>query len=135
MKTLLTFTCALSALLLAETTARAEKAACTASVEVGKKYHWVSYVGGKPDKSGYIKFTNKKFGKWSKVRHLTDRPKSKKWFWGFFDQTKITFKNKAVGERWTAWMKYCDGARIKGNVYKGGKIVYQFEIDTSKTRD
>jgi hypothetical protein len=112
-----------------------EKEPCSANLEVGKKYHWVTYVNGQPQKSGYVQFTPKKHGKWHKVVFVTDRPKSKKTYWGFFNDRMVSFKNKQAGERWTAWMKVCEGAKIRGNVYRGKQKLRQFDIVTDKVRD
>jgi hypothetical protein len=112
-----------------------EAVPCSATLEVGKKYHWVTYENGQPQASGYVLFTAKKFGKWHKVEHVTDKPRAKQGFWGFFDERMVSFKSKAAGERWTAWMKVCEGAKINGNVYKGGSVVRQFTIVTDKVRN
>ncbi len=62
-------------------------------------------------------------------------PKSKKTYWGFFNDRMVSFKNKQVGERCPAWMKVCEGAKIRGNVYRGKQKLRQFDIVTDKVRD
>lgn len=111
------------------------QAACTAQLQIGKKYHLTTYRAGAIHMAGYVQFTAKHFGKWHKVRVVTDHPKTKRWFWGYFDQHRVTFKKKSPAERWTAWMKYCKGALIEGQVFKGGKApALTFTLDTSRVR-
>jgi hypothetical protein len=135
MKTLLCATAFLALTAAAGSPAWAEKAACTATIETGKKYHWVTFQNGAPYKSGYVLFTDTKSGDWTKVVHFTDDSKAKLTFWGTYDSTRVRFKNTTLGEYWTAWMKYCEGPKLQGNITKDDKIIHAFHIDTSRVRD
>lgn len=109
--------------------------ACTASLEDGKKYHWYTHKGSTNLKSGYIQFTSKRYGRWSKVVHFTDKPKQKGTFWGYHSGADLTIKSNSLGQRWTAYKKYCKGAKIVGSVFKGGKKIHSFTVDTSRVRE
>jgi len=125
----------LTLLTVAGPLAWAEKAACTATIEAGKKYHWVTYQNGTVAKSGYVLYTDKVSGGWTKIILFTDETKAKVEYWGIKDETRVNFKNVGLKERWTAWMKMCDGPKLVGNVYQDDKMVYTFHIDTSRVRD
>ncbi|MDY0002332.1 MAG: hypothetical protein RBU30_13635 [Polyangia bacterium] len=135
MKKLLCATTCLIAITTAGLTARAEKAACTANIEAGKKYHWVTYQNGTVHESGWVMYTDKVSGGWTKVFLFNDKTKAKDVYWGIKDENRVNFKNVAKKERWTAWMKMCEGAKLRGNVYQNDKMVYMFDINTSHVRE
>lgn len=109
--------------------------ACTATIEDGKKYHWFTHQGGTNLQSGYILFTSKRYGRWTKVVHFTDKPKQKGTFWGYHGTASLTIKSKGMGQRWTAYKKYCKGTKIMGSVFKEGKKIHSFTVDTSRVRE
>jgi hypothetical protein len=134
--------CALSLLWLTEAIAApapaqapAEAEPCSANIEDGKRYHWYTHKGSTNIKSGYIMFTSKRYGRWAKVVHLTDKPKKKLTFWGYHRGAALTIKSTGLGERWTAYKKYCKGTKIMGSVFKGGKKIHSFTVDTSRVRE
>jgi hypothetical protein len=132
--------CALSLMIIETASAAPGKPAaddepCSATIEDGKKYHWYTHQGSTNLKSGYIMFTSKRYGRWSKVVHLTDKPKNKGTFWGYHGTASLTIKSNSLGQRWTAYKKYCKGSKIMGSVFKGGKKVHSFTVDTSRVRE
>jgi hypothetical protein len=135
MRKLLSAAAILTLLAIAGPQAWAEKPACTATIETGKKYHWVTYQNGTVHESGYVMYTDKVSGGWTKVVVLNDNTKTKVDYWGIKDENRVNFKNVAKKERWTAWMKMCEGPKLKGNIYQDDKMVYTFDIDTSRVRD
>ncbi len=127
--------CALTLLWSQTAYAAPDGEACSATIEDGKKYHWYTHKGNANIESGYIQFTSKRYGRWTKVVHLTDKPKKKRTFWGYHTGASLTIKSSGLSQRWTAYKKYCNGTKIVGSVFKGGKKIHSFTVDTSRVRD
>ena len=108
---------------------------CTAEIQDGVKYHWYTHSGNTTLKSGYMVFTKKRYGRWTKVIHFTDKTNVKRTFWGYHRKASLTIKSGALKQRWTGYKKYCKGSKIAGTVFnKQGKMLRSFTLDTSRTR-